>query len=303
MENYNQVQTYALHDTDPSAHGGAFRIKRSQAHEYNSKGFGIFHTVQSFFGPRQKSHLVGLNAWFVDVDGGDKASIMKRIESGLLPTQVVETKNGYHVYWRCVDATLENWNHIVVNRLIPFYDGDKKAKDLARILRTPGFMHLKNPLEPFPVRVVMYNKVQYTESQMLKAYKDLVTPKKQAALHRKTKREHPEGSDFFERLWNFDCKYALETLSGSEIVSGECYTFHTNASGTQNIYVNGKSSSCWIDKDGRIGSLDEGGPTIAQWLRYYGHEWSAIIDHLKKTFPELNKEQITEQPIQQELSF
>lgn len=288
MENYNQVQTYALHDVDPSAHGGAFRIKRSEAHEYNAKGFGIFHTVQSFYLGRKKSDLVGLNAWFVDIDGGDKPSMMKRIESGLPPTMVVETKNGYHVYFRCINGTLENWDAIVVNRLIPFYGGDKRAKDIARILRTPGFMHLKNPNEPFRVRVVVSNKVEYTEQAIMRFYPDRVTESKQKKLQKRSKKEFPEGSDFFDRLWNFDCEYALEAVSGEDIVNGETFSFHTNASGTKNIYVNGKSSSCWIDLDKRIGSMDDGGPTIAQWLRYYGHDWSKVILYLKTKFPELD---------------
>lgn len=289
----NRVQTYVLHDTDPSGHGGAKRINLADAESWNQKGYGIFWTINEFYGPRRVENLVYLNAWAVDMDKGSKPEMLQRIErSPLVPTMVVETKSGYHVYWKAEDATRENWKAIVDNRLIPFFQSDKKAKDMCRILRRPGFYHLKNPSEPFLIKKVSYQHVQYSEQLMLKSYPDLETKKIQNKIHRQTKKLNPIKGDFWERVWNLDCEYALSKLSGCIHVAEEVYEFKQNSSGTKNIHVNGKSTSCWIDQDGRIGSFEQGGPTIAQWLNWFHKDYVKVIQIIKEVFPECQTQQM-----------
>jgi hypothetical protein len=285
----NRVQTYVIHDSDPSQRG-AKRIRREDAQSWNEKGYGIFHTVQEFHGPRRIENLVHINAWAVDIDKGTKEEMLSQIGKGLVPTMLIETKSGYHVYWKARDATQENWRHIVENRLVPFYKADKKAKDLARLLRVPGFNHLKNPAEPFLIKAVHTKHVEYSEREMLHFYKDLLTQAKQKKLHNKTIKEFPQDGSFWERVWSLDCEYALSKLSGTEYVGGEYYDFKPNSSGTKNIYVNGKSTSCWIDHEGRIGSLDDGGPTIAQWLNWFHKDYSKTVSIIKEVFPECQAE-------------
>ena len=103
----------------------------------NKQGWGIFHTVNSFVGPRQKKNLVRVNSWFVEIDDGTKPEMLKKIRSGLKPTMVVESKRGYHVYFACLDTDFElckkTWDEIMKKRLIPFYGGDKKAADICRL--------------------------------------------------------------------------------------------------------------------------------------------------------------------------
>ena len=53
----------------------------------------------------------------------------------------------------------------------------------------------------------------------------------------------------------------------------------------RNIYVDGKSSSCWIDRDGRIGSSKKGGPFISNWIRFYGNDWKTTIKAIKEIYP------------------
>jgi hypothetical protein len=79
----NLVQTYRLHDVDPSAYGGAVRINRRDAQMWNEKGFGIFHTVQEFRGKRRLENLAHINAWAVDIDKGSKGEMLDRIKLGL----------------------------------------------------------------------------------------------------------------------------------------------------------------------------------------------------------------------------
>ncbi len=288
----NLAQTYVFHDSDPTQRG-AIRINRKNAQEWNEKGYGIFHTVQEFFGPRRIENLTHINAWAVDLDKGTKEEMLARISKGLPPTMLVETKNGYHVYFSAKDATSENWKLIVENRLVPFYEADKKAKDLARLLRVPGFYHMKDPANPFMVKVVSSRTVEYTEREMFQFYKDLTTPKKQKLLHNRTKKDFPMDGSFWDQVWGLDCFEALTALSGSDHVGGETYDFKQNTSGTLNIIVNGKSSSSWIDTEGHIGSMDDGGPTIAQWLNWFHKDYSKVVQIIKEVFPQCKAQEQT----------
>lgn len=283
----NLVQTYIIHDSDENLKlRGAIRIKREDAQSYNREGYGIFQTVNQFHGKRKLDRLVHINAWAVDIDSGDKQRMLEKIEAGLKPTMIVETKRGYHVYWKAIDGTRENWDAIVRNRLIPFYDGDKRAKDICRILRVPGFYHMKDPSDPFLVQRVTSNYVEYTERDMFKFYKDALMEKEVKRSLRALKKTNPLEGDFWDRVYNLNCEYALSKLSGSEHVGFEIYSFKQNTTGTLNILVDGKSTSCWIDHDGRIGSADGGGPTIAQWLNWFHKDYTRTVKIIEEVFPE-----------------
>lgn len=289
----NLVQTYALLD-DPTAEKkeGAVRINRAEAESWNKRGYGIFHTVNCFFLNRKKENLREINAWYVDIDTGDKKEMWDKLMSALIPTMIVETKKGYHAYWKAKDGTVENWRQIMENRLIPFFNADKKAKDTARLLRTPGFFHMKDPKDPFLIKKVHYKHVEYSEREMFIYFKDVVSEKKQKKLHKAIIKQLPLKGSFWDKVWNLNCEYALSKISGDDIVKGEVFSFRENSNGTKNIYVNGKSTSCWIDLDGRIGSCDSGGPTIAAWIHWYGHQYTIVVDFLKNKFPELNDKEV-----------
>ncbi len=290
----NRVQTYVLPDSiEPGARSGVYRVNRKDAMEWNNKGYGVFHTVQEFYGPRRLPNLVHINAWAIDMDDGSKSDMMDRIKLGLIPTLIVETKRGFHVYWKAKDATVRNWKQIMSHRLVPFYKADKRAKDLCRILRTPGYYHRKDPTDPFLIKKLCENPVEYTEKDMFHFYSDLITKKTQKALHAKAMKETPGHGEFWDLVWNLNCEVALTRLSGSEHVGGEVYTFQDNFSGTKNIIVNGKGSSCWIDADGRIGSADGGGPSIFQWLNWFHKNPARVIEVIKKEFPECNSTQMS----------
>src|SRR4029077_7096129 len=51
-----------------------------------------------------------------------------------------------------------------------FYGADKNARDLARVLRAPGFLHMKNPAEPLMIREVHTSSREYPEAEMLGFY-------------------------------------------------------------------------------------------------------------------------------------
>lgn len=229
-----------------------------EARDFNEKKFGVFWTVNGFKDNRRvKENLIRINAWAVDIDNIDKKEQKKLIEkSPLPPSLVIESKNGYHVYFFSKDANPFMYESIMMDRLIPFFKADKKARDLCRILRVPGFYHWKNEEDPFLIKCVWdRSDLIYTEQQITNNFR----------INKKlvVKREISVDE-------NYDNLDALEKLSGKPEVSLENYTFRKNISGYQ-IIVNGKSTSSWIDKNGKIGSYEKGGPTWIQWLQWYGY--------------------------------
>lgn len=297
---------YRMSD-QPDANKAAIRTTHDEAHRWNTPelGFGIFATVNSFDGPRRKENLTSINAWAVDMDEGTKRQMHdKLLASPLVPSVIVETKRGYQAYWAAVDGKAEHWNAIVLERLVPHFGSDANARDLCRILRVPGFLHLKDPADPFKVRCVWKHMVRYSERQIAEAFPWVANKAEhqrhldeaQRAAEREAKERARQAAiamgqipteTLWDAIWNLDCEEGLSRLSGNWAVNGEKYTFRRTTRGNLNLFVDGKSSSCFIDANKRIGSLDGGGPTLVQWLRWFKHDWKVVVAVLKEIFPQL----------------
>ncbi len=102
---------------------------------------------------------------WADVDAklfpGGKAEALKRLrEFPLPPTAIVDSGHGFHLYWRLKEpeeitgpedvARLEAYLKALTHAL----GADPSAAELARILRLPGTLNLKDPSAPLPVTVV-----------------------------------------------------------------------------------------------------------------------------------------------------
>jgi hypothetical protein len=280
---------YRINDKNPG--DGCHELKHFiEADHWNYQEWGIFWTVNSFNGPRRKENCTKVLAWAVDMDDGSKAEQLARIRSIPLQASVIyETARGHHVYFDAIDGDPENYRDIV-ERLVEAYGGDKNAKDLCRILRVPGYLHWKGE-KPFGIKCVHLSHSAYTEKEMREAFPR--EEKAESEFEQKNELRHvlrhSGGGDLWERIWNMDCHAALERLSGRQAVHGEQFTFRKNANGNLNIHVNGKGTSCWVDRSGRIGSHDKGGPTIFQWVNWYQKNPKATLQVLKDIFPELCK--------------
>ncbi|HEY6180096.1 MAG TPA: DNA-primase RepB domain-containing protein, partial [Kofleriaceae bacterium] len=171
----------------------AIPCSRDDAEYYNdpARQFGIFATVNEFNGPRRKDRLVRIRAWAIDIDAGTKEQMRaKLLASPLVPSLIVETKRGYQAYWVAKPpAQAEHWNAIVLERLVPRFGADKNARDLCRILRVPGYYHLKDPSDPFLVRVAWRHRVSYSERQMAEAFAWVGDPVAQRQAHDEARRE------------------------------------------------------------------------------------------------------------------
>lgn len=270
----------------------------------NDYGSGIFFTIQETeSGSRKIDDITAIRCWAVDLDNGTKEELMELInQSPLKPSLIVETKNGYHVYFyanKRIPITEENrsemierYKAVVQDRLVPFFrlkdengeliirdnkavGADNNAKDLARMLRVPNFYHCKDINDRFLVRIVEENDSCYSEKQMLESFP---LGKVEELKNEETPVEYYSSSLQYEyptyttyALSKFDCRKGLEKLSGTEAVKYEKYTFQSNGNNTEQIIVNGTKRSCWITREGLIGSHDNGGPTLYQWLKYYNY--------------------------------
>lgn len=241
-------------------------ISKKEAKDLNSKKYGIFFTINGFKDRRIKDNLLNINAWAIDIDNYDKSYQVKLIEkSPLPPSIIIESKNGYHVYWLAKNASAENYSKITADRLIPFFEADSRAKDICRILRYPNYFHWKDEDNPFLVKIIFLKKVRYSEKDMLRVFPEIKKNK---------------------YLKNINIKYdnmkALEILSGKDEVKNERFSFKRNSNGTYQILVNGKNTSSWIDLNGNIGSYDRGGVTVFQWVKWYGYSNSEVYNILNK---------------------
>lgn len=108
---------------------------------WNDLGADIFVNVAETDGTgRKASNIVRVRAVFVDLDG---APIEPVLAGDFKPHLIVNTSPGkYHAYWLTADVPLANFTPIQ-EALIAKYDGDKKVKDLCRVMRVPGFNHCK----------------------------------------------------------------------------------------------------------------------------------------------------------------
>lgn len=246
-------------------------IHENDAQKYNENKYGIFQEVNSFSGPRVIANLSSINYWYAELDGGDKTKQIERVRRlPIYPTLVIESKNGLHVYFKSRDASKDNYKQIQ-NGIGDFLGGDAQVRDLARILRAPNYYHWKDENDPFFVRTILNIDVSYLEKEMLYFFptkekdQDVFTLSKD-----QTSRYYVCDDDLSDFLNSLDHEYALKKLSGTKYVNSEVYSFVPVFGGKLNIFVNGKSTNCFIDKDKKIGAVP-GGPTVFQWLRYFGH--------------------------------
>jgi putative DNA primase/helicase len=111
--------------------------------ELNNRGAGIFVTVNETDGRgRKNENIVGVRAIFQDDDAGFQGAYP------LPPSiEVMSSPGKFQRYWLCSGVTPEEFK-IFLDRLTDSYGSDPKAKGVARVLRLPGFYHLKDPDDP-----------------------------------------------------------------------------------------------------------------------------------------------------------
>lgn len=123
--------------------------------DHNSNGLGIFFCVNEIdrnLDPqrtRTSKMLKNIRAVWADMDTYVDEP---KMDWPIKPSIIVNTSPGkYHYYWLTNTTEVEEWKQ-VMNGIANTYGSDANARDLVRVLRLPGFNHLKS--EPFMSTVV-----------------------------------------------------------------------------------------------------------------------------------------------------
>lgn len=266
-------------------------INRDEIKKLNDKWAWIFFSVNSMKEwERDKESVIWINAWACEIDGMDKELQRNLIEvAPLYPSLIVESKNSYHMYWFAKDGTKENWNKIC-RGLRNFFDGDPAiASDISRVLRVPGFNHLKDRNNPFKCTVYWWIQKYYTEEEMLQAYSDTMTiseKREQAQKKEEYVKKELWDDDFWERVKAMDTKAMLQKISWTSMVSYETIEFKRNSNWTEQIVVNWKSTGCWLDKNWKIWSTDKWWPHRTNRVFRYGRvDGKELYQWIAKEFP------------------
>ena len=184
----------AIHDQNKSGNTPPitmYELDVDRCEALQEKGYGIYKSVNEFFATQEQMEEAGvktmrnnafctkINAVYGDLDiakNGDgtteedlnqkKEMLIKAVREYLEPNVIIITKNGIQPIWKLEDTSPENKKRAVnvINGIIEWSKtvgsaGDK-VKDIARVLRVPGFLHLKS--EPFLVEALEIHKRRFS---------------------------------------------------------------------------------------------------------------------------------------------
>ncbi|WMT75428.1 AAA family ATPase [Bradyrhizobium sp. Ash2021] len=118
---------------------------------------GIFVTInETDFRGRSTKNIIRVRALYVDADSDEQVERCGQIFAAcdITPSMVVKTGRGAHYYFltEVPRDQFREWQEMLLDKL----GTDRAIKDLPRVMRLPGTLHLKNPIEP---RLVQLEKL------------------------------------------------------------------------------------------------------------------------------------------------
>ena len=140
----------------------------------NNQGAGIFTTVNRCVGRRSKDNVTKLRAVHADVDAAtdhQRRTLLESIPPSIIVTSSEPTK--LHLYWQLNEVDAQEMDAVgKLNRLLASdYGADKAATDISRILRLPGFKHMKyRHLGQTPIVTAAYNNRIYSLAEVQTAF-------------------------------------------------------------------------------------------------------------------------------------
>lgn len=269
-----------------------------EASQMQKKGCGVFFSVNGFKkGKRVKENLTNINAVYVDIDiakekenlGEDELFSRKEIsanyitKSPLKPHFTTETKNGHQLIWLVKDIETESEFIFVTKGLTEYFKADNGGLSVNKVLRLPGFNHLKNPKDPFRCVLLKDNSKtipKYSKSEIIKNF-NLDNLKKMT-----NKTTNTPSREIREAL-QLPLKEVIERCAN---IIGMNIEFKNNSSGSQQIIENGEETSGFISSEGEFISSSSGKPrkgnviTVAEYYlntvggnSYNRHEIAKIL--------------------------
>jgi hypothetical protein len=148
-------------------HGSVDEVwPRVEALNTPTKGMGVFVTVNETDGQgRRRDNIIRVRALFADADNSDQRGQALEVlrETRVIPTMVVQTsRDRTHIYFCCDGIPLSD-SSAYQTALADKLGTDPAVKDLPRVMRLPGTLHLKDPGRP--------QKVILKKSSQLRRYR------------------------------------------------------------------------------------------------------------------------------------
>ncbi len=149
------IDVRAIHDTDKATAAiprrGTLPNLWNELCQWNNAGYGIFININEMDGHgRELANVQAIRCQAVDLDS---MSAQQNYEATTAfnpsPSFAVQSSPGkFHVYWITQRHPDKNRFSLIQRKLRQLFDGDKTIVDASRVLRLPGFYHLKNPQMP-----------------------------------------------------------------------------------------------------------------------------------------------------------
>lgn len=151
----------AVHDTDKAVPGynrtGTLAQMWSELCKLNNEGRGIFIVVNRSDGQGvDNQNITAARAQWIDLDDVSQAAArLQQAEAWAIKPhfKVMSSPGKFHVYWMVEPYVPGDFFGDMQRRLISLFNSDHRIFDLSRIMRMPGFYHLKNPAEPHLVTI------------------------------------------------------------------------------------------------------------------------------------------------------
>jgi hypothetical protein len=131
------------------------------------RGVGVFVTVNETDGKgRNSKNIVRVRALFADADSDEQVERCNQAFEAcdIMPSMVVKTGRGAHYYFltEVYHDKFREWQEKLIGRL----GTDPAIKDLARVMRFPGTLHLKDPNRPRLVQLESVSGHRWTLPQL-----------------------------------------------------------------------------------------------------------------------------------------
>ncbi|SFM38178.1 hypothetical protein SAMN04487943_1168 [Gracilibacillus orientalis] len=143
--------------------------------QFNEQDYEIYFLVNS--GGFKSKEITSYNSVFLDLDCGkdEEGNYMETkivndykykkslelSEFEVPPSYIIETRNGYHVYWLLENGATAQDFMICQERLIEYFDGDPVVKNPNRLLRVPNYYWCKDKDSKFLVRTLQSEGHRY----------------------------------------------------------------------------------------------------------------------------------------------
>ncbi len=160
---------------------GTYEELENELLYYNEKGYDIHFVVNE--GCTKGHEIDKITAVFIDIDCGkdkngkyfelSKVEVLKKYYLDKIrkfmykPSFIIDTRNGYHVYWLVKEGTeLEDFLKAQL-RLIKYFNSDEAVKTFEHTIRVPGFFWVKDKQNKYMCDIIEEHDVRYDLKDIL----------------------------------------------------------------------------------------------------------------------------------------